>query len=101
MLELGGHSAKLHSALAELITGTRTDMIFLAGPQMKFLAAAMPAEFPTEYRAGAEELKPILIDAIRPGDVVMVKSSKGIGFSKIVEALIRQFPDGAGNGQLS
>ena len=68
---------------------------------MKFLADAMPAEFPSQYRAGAQELKQILIDAIRPGDVVMVKSSKGIGFSKIVEALIKRFPDDAGTGQLS
>jgi len=50
-----------------------------------------------EYRAGAEDLKPVLIDAVRPGDVVMIKSSKGIGFSKLVDALIRQFPADAGN----
>lgn len=97
MLELGSHSAKLHSALAELIAGTRTDLILLAGPEMKSLADAMPDSVPMEYRAGVEDLKPVLIGAIRPGDVVMIKSSKGIGFSKLVDALIRQFPAEAGN----
>ena len=33
MLELGSHSAKLHAGLAALIIGTRTDMVFLAGPR--------------------------------------------------------------------
>ena len=40
-----------------------------------------------EYRADVDELKPVLIDAVRAGDVVMIKSSKGIGFSKLVDAL--------------
>ncbi len=97
MLELGSHSAKLHSALAGLIAGTRTDLILLAGPEMKSLAEALPEDVKVEYRAGAEDLKPVLIDAVRPGDVVMIKSSKGIGFSKLVDALIRQFPADAGN----
>ena len=97
MLELGGHSAKLHAALADLIAGTRTDLILLAGPEMKSLAEALPEGVKVEYRAAAEDLKPVLIDTVRPGDVVMVKSSKGIGFSKLVDALIRQFPADAGN----
>lgn len=101
MLELGGHSAKLHAALAGLIASTRTDLILLAGPEMKSLAEALPGDVKVEYRAGAEDLKPVLIDTVRPGDVVMVKSSKGIGFSKLVDALIRQFPADAGNAKPS
>ena len=38
MLELGDHAAKLHAALAELIVGTGTDTVFLAGPEMRALA---------------------------------------------------------------
>ncbi len=101
MLELGSHSAKLHSALAGLIKGTSTDLILLAGPEMKSLAEALPEGLRTEYRAGVEDLKPVLIDTIRPGDVIMIKSSKGIGFSKLVEALINQFPASAGNSKPS
>ncbi|MCX7306052.1 MAG: UDP-N-acetylmuramoylalanyl-D-glutamyl-2,6-diaminopimelate--D-alanyl-D-alanine ligase [Hyphomicrobiales bacterium] len=97
MLELGIHSAKLHSALADLVEGTRTDIVLLAGPEMKSLAEALPEGRRFEYRNGAEDLKAVLIDTVRPGDVVMIKSSKGIGFSKLVDALIRQFPADAGN----
>ncbi|KQZ81371.1 UDP-N-acetylmuramoylalanyl-D-glutamyl-2, 6-diaminopimelate--D-alanyl-D-alanine ligase [Mesorhizobium sp. Root157] len=92
MLELGDHSAKLHAALAELIVGTETSTVMLGGPQMKYLAEALPADIQVAYRAGAEDLRPVLIDAIGPGDVIMIKSSKGIGFSKLVDALLKKFP---------
>lgn len=92
MLELGDHSAKLHAALADLIVGTGTQTVFLGGPEMKALAEALPAEIQTEYRAGVAELKPVLLAALKPGDVVMIKSSKGIGFAKLVDALLGKFP---------
>ena len=62
------------------------------------LADALPADIHKEYRSGADELEPLLLDMIKPGDVVMIKSSKGIGFSKLVEALLKKFPAEAGHG---
>jgi len=97
MLELGSHSARLHAELAELIKGTRTDLILLAGPQMKSLAESLPGDLATQYREDVDDLRQVLLGELRAGDVVMIKSSKGIGFSKLVDALIRQFPAGAGN----
>lgn len=96
MLELGAHSAKLHAGLAGLIVGTDTSTVFLGGPEMKALAEVLPGDIATAYRTGVQELKPVLLDAVGPGDVVMVKSSKGIGFSKLVEALLKKFPAQAG-----
>jgi UDP-N-acetylmuramoyl-tripeptide--D-alanyl-D-alanine ligase len=41
-----------------------------------------------------------LLSALKPGDVVMIKSSKGIGFSKLVDALLGKFPaEAAGTKQ--
>jgi UDP-N-acetylmuramoyl-tripeptide--D-alanyl-D-alanine ligase len=96
MLELGAHSAKLHAGLAGLIVGTDTSTVFLGGPEMKALAEVLPGDIATAYRTGVQELKPVLLDAVGPGDVVMVKSSKGIGFSKLVDALLKKFPAQAG-----
>ncbi len=96
MLELGSHSAKMHAGLADVISETRTDIVLMAGPDMKNLADTLPATIRKEYRHSVEDLKPILLDAVRPGDVIMVKSSKGIGFSKLVEALLHRFPAHAG-----
>ena len=92
MLELGRHSARLHAAIAEVIGETHTDMVLMAGPEMKHLADALPADLAKEYRESVEDLKPLLLDQVRAGDVVMIKSSKGIGFSKLVDALLARFP---------
>lgn len=97
MLELGDHSSRLHGALADLIAKTSTDLVFLAGPEMRALADRLPEEFPAEHRANGEELRLVLMQAIRPGDVVMVKASKSIGFAKLVDALMERFPEAAGN----
>jgi UDP-N-acetylmuramoyl-tripeptide--D-alanyl-D-alanine ligase len=66
--------------------------LFIGGPEMSVLKNALPVEIHTEYRQSTEELLPLVIKAVRPGDVIMVKSSKGIGFSKIVKAFTNQFP---------
>jgi UDP-N-acetylmuramoyl-tripeptide--D-alanyl-D-alanine ligase len=96
MLELGIHSAKLHAALAGPLRTSGADLVLLAGPEMKALADALPAGIASDYRADAAALKPVLLDAVRPGDAVVVKSSKGIGFSKLVDALIARYPAEAG-----
>ncbi|MBN9234816.1 MULTISPECIES: UDP-N-acetylmuramoylalanyl-D-glutamyl-2,6-diaminopimelate--D-alanyl-D-alanine ligase [Phyllobacteriaceae] len=92
MLELGSQSQKLHAALAEPVTEAGADMVLLAGPDMQALAEALPAEANVTYMPTTDALKPALIKALQPGDVVMVKSSKGIGFAKLVDTLVKTFP---------
>ena len=92
MLELGDHAAKLHAGLAELIKGKHIDLLLLAGPEMSALAEKLAGGPKIEYRANVDELKPVLLDTVRAGDTVMIKSSKGVGFSKLVDALINTFP---------
>ncbi|WP_054308244.1 UDP-N-acetylmuramoylalanyl-D-glutamyl-2,6-diaminopimelate--D-alanyl-D-alanine ligase [Mesorhizobium sp. 1M-11] len=92
MLELGAQSQKLHAGLAELVTESGADMVLLAGPEMQALADALPDGTNVTYQPTTEALKPLLLGALRPGDVVMVKSSKGIGFAKLVDTLIKTFP---------
>ncbi|GAB1582482.1 UDP-N-acetylmuramoylalanyl-D-glutamyl-2,6-diaminopimelate--D-alanyl-D-alanine ligase [Phyllobacterium phragmitis] len=92
MLELGEHAPKLHRELAEPISGAGVNALFIGGPEMSVLASALPVEIQTEYRQSVEELQPLVVKAVRPGDVIMIKSSKGIGFSKIVRALMAKYP---------
>ena len=92
MLELGSHAAELHGALAGVIAAANVDIAFLAGPEMKTLADALPADCRAEYRPGVEEVQALVLKTVRAGDAVMVKSSNGIGFSRIVEALTSAFP---------
>jgi len=92
MLELGKHAPKLHAGLAELVLDSQADKVFLAGPEMKALADALPAHLAVEYRPSADDLKALILKDVKPGDAIMVKSSKGIGFSRLVEAVVKTFP---------
>lgn len=97
MLELGEQSEQLHAGLAELVVGTGISHVLLGGPHMKALAEVLPSDIAVVHRDEADDLARLLIETVQPGDVVMVKSSKGIGFSRIVEALLNRFPAHAGN----
>lgn len=91
MLELGKQSSKLHGDLARPIVDTHVNMLFIGGAHMSALKSAMPAEIQVEYRESVDELLPLVVKAVRPGDVVMIKSSKSIGFVKIVNALLKKY----------
>jgi UDP-N-acetylmuramoyl-tripeptide--D-alanyl-D-alanine ligase len=92
MLELGEHSARLHEALGELVSAAKTDLLFIAGEEMQALAARSPSGTEVEYRPTVAELEPLVLQAVKPGDIIVVKSSKSAGFSKLVEALLKHFP---------
>ncbi|MGN7770417.1 UDP-N-acetylmuramoylalanyl-D-glutamyl-2,6-diaminopimelate--D-alanyl-D-alanine ligase [Phyllobacterium sp. 22552] len=91
MLELGKQSPRLHAELSSVIAANNINMVFLGGPEMAALKAAMPVEIRAEYRQSVEELQPQLLNTIRAGDVIMIKSSKGTGFSQIVKTLLQKY----------
>ncbi len=92
MLELGTHSAKLHAGLAGAVADSQTQQVFLGGPEMQALSKNLPTGIKSEYREKTGELCDLVVEAVRPGDAIMIKSSNGIGFSKIVEALVKRYP---------
>ena len=95
MLELGAHSHQLHESLAVLVEQAQVDLALLAGTEMAALAQALPDGIPSKHHANVDELMPVLLETVRPGDVIMIKSSNGIGFSKLVAELLKKFPAAA------
>ena len=63
------------------------DLVFCAGPLMKFLWDALPPTRRGGYAETAAELAPQVVGAVGPGDVVMVKGSNGSKASAVAEAL--------------
>lgn len=92
MLEMGEHAAAVHAGLAEPLEKAGIADVWLAGPEMAALAATLPEDVRAEYRADADALAAFVLEAVRPGDVLVVKSSKGTGFGRIVEALLDKYP---------
>jgi UDP-N-acetylmuramoyl-tripeptide--D-alanyl-D-alanine ligase len=87
MLELGRESGTLHAGLAPDIAAQKIDLVFACGPDMAKLWSALPSERRGHYAAASAELVEPLKQAVRPGDIVMVKGSLGSRMGLIVDAL--------------
>jgi UDP-N-acetylmuramoyl-tripeptide--D-alanyl-D-alanine ligase len=91
MLEMGEYSAEVHAGLAEPLGESAIDAIWLAGPDMAHLRDALGDTKAVVYRDTADELADFALENVRAGDVLMIKSSNGTGFGRIVQALIASF----------
>ena len=94
MLELGSHSRKLHEGLAAPLVAARCDRVHLAGPEMKALAERLAAMEkagddapPVTHYEDVDSLGEALAGELAAHDVVMFKSSNGVGFSRLVKML--------------
>jgi UDP-N-acetylmuramoyl-tripeptide--D-alanyl-D-alanine ligase len=87
MLELGPDAARYHAEGADMAAEAGVDLVFCAGPLMKFLWDALPPTRRGGYAETAAELSPQVVAAVGPGDVVMVKGSNGSKASVVAEAL--------------
>jgi len=91
MLELGPEGPGLHRDLAEFIDGAGVDVVFACGELMGSLFEVLPTSRRGAYAKTAEELGPKLLEAVGPGDAIMVKGSLGSRMAPLVEALKRRF----------
>jgi UDP-N-acetylmuramoyl-tripeptide--D-alanyl-D-alanine ligase len=92
MLELGPEGAALHAGLAEPLDKAGIDLVFCSGPLMDNLWKALPPHRRGAWTATSAELEPLVMRALRAGDVAMVKGSRGSLMAPVVEALKRRFP---------
>ena len=92
MLEMGAFSPAVHAELASPLLAAGIEHVWLAGGEMAALCDALPESVSVEYRPTTGELADYVTGAVAPGDVVMVKSSLGLGFGKIVSALLDKYP---------
>ena len=92
MRELGDEAAELHLALAPALTASGVDIVLTVGPEMRHLAAALPAGRHGGHADTAVALLPLLRPALRDGDVVLVKGSLGTRMADIVKSLLESSP---------
>ncbi len=92
MLEMGEFAPSVHAELAGPLLASGIEHVWLAGPEMVALRDALPETVQVVYFETTDELVNLVTAEVRAGDVVMVKSSLGIGFGKIVAALLDKYP---------
>jgi UDP-N-acetylmuramoyl-tripeptide--D-alanyl-D-alanine ligase len=86
MLELGPDEARLHAEVAghPALAGVAT--VHCVGPRMRHLWEALPEQRRGVFADTAAGMRDSLADLARPGDVLLVKGSKGSRVSLVVEA---------------
>lgn len=87
MLELGPDSPAMHAGLAETVIESGAREVYLCGPDMAGLARILSGDVSVHHAPNSAELVPMVMQAIRMGDVVLVKGSLGSRMAVIVEAL--------------
>jgi UDP-N-acetylmuramoyl-tripeptide--D-alanyl-D-alanine ligase len=88
MLELGPAEHEYHLALGEQANAAGVELLITVGP----LAAAAAERFDGEAHpvADASEAAALAGELLKPGDVVLVKASRGVGLELVCEALREQ-----------
>jgi UDP-N-acetylmuramoyl-tripeptide--D-alanyl-D-alanine ligase len=86
MRELGKFSAALHMGLLPDVLAA-ADLVFCCGPEMRALYDALPEGRRGAHRPDSAALAPLVREALRDGDVVLVKGSLGSRMAVVVEAL--------------
>lgn len=90
MLELGEYSVEEHQKVGKMVAGI-ADMLITVGSRGKFIAESAGKagldknkilSFDTAIEAGKE-----VQNLIKPGDLILIKASRGIGLDKIVEEI--------------
>lgn len=88
MLELGENAGALHAALNEPVDAADVDLVFACGGNMQRLFETLPAHRRGAWAPTSEGISGALGDAVRAGDVVMVKGSLGSRMAPLVDALL-------------
>lgn len=91
MLELGDFGPDLHAGLAKAMDDNAIDVLYAAGPLMQNLWQNTSEQKRGAYATTSAELKDVLLQAINPDDVVMIKGSLGSRMGILVDAVRANF----------
>ncbi|MGH2871144.1 MAG: glutamate ligase domain-containing protein, partial [Solirubrobacteraceae bacterium] len=85
MLELGADEREYHARLGEHAAAAGVDVLVAVGP----LAAAIADRFGGERHAvaDADRAAKLVAELVAPGDVVLVKGSRGVGLERVCQIL--------------
>ena len=96
MLELGEAAPDLHRELKEAVDAAAIDLVFACGPNMKLLFDELKPAQQGAWAPDSGQLTQPLLDAIAPGDAVMIKGSLASRMAPLVQALLARYPKAGG-----
>lgn len=100
MLELGPESPHLHREVGHLAASVGLDWIFgvqgMAGEFVRGAEEAGQSPAHTRFFNTSDEAAAYLCEFVEPGDLLLVKGSRGVKMERVVEALTGKFKLAAG-----
>jgi UDP-N-acetylmuramoyl-tripeptide--D-alanyl-D-alanine ligase len=95
MLELGEHALALHDACGRAAAAAGVSVLFTVGgaPARAMASAAIDAGIAASsvrYFEKSDEAAPVVVETIRPGDLVLVKGSRGTRTDVVVDRLVAE-----------
>lgn len=96
MLELGDHAAALHQECGRAAAAASVDLLIAVGGDAarELASAAIAAGLPAAsviHVPGKAQAIDAALQRVRPGDLVLVKGSRGIGLDAVVDRLKAEF----------
>ena len=94
MLELGANEKAMHTEVGRRIASSGIDrLIGVRGLAEAMVQAARDAGMSdTRFARDSDEAAEIVVGSIEPGDVVLIKGSRGVRTEKVIEKLLEKFP---------
>jgi UDP-N-acetylmuramoyl-tripeptide--D-alanyl-D-alanine ligase len=86
MLELGPDEVNIHAGLVDACDPI--DLVFTCGPLMKHLHDALPQAKRGAHAPDSKHLAPLVVQSLRAGDIISIKSSKGSRTVIVLDALL-------------
>lgn len=88
MLELGELEDELHRRAGEAVSRSDLDLVITVGERSKVIAelARMAGKSALQFQS-IEEAADRICDLIEPGDAILLKASRAMGFERLLEAI--------------
>lgn len=88
MRELGPLAAGEHDEVARAaVAAAPAALVAVNGEAVRFALAASAAGIPASFHGTGGEALSVVLDSVRPGDVVLVKASRGVRLEAVASAL--------------
>jgi UDP-N-acetylmuramoyl-tripeptide--D-alanyl-D-alanine ligase len=89
MLELGIESQAAHERIGQYLASSKADMVCLYGSETQAIAQVLQAaQVPFRYTDTMDELAGFLSRFIQPGDLVLLKGSRGCALEQLTDVVM-------------